>query len=721
MALCNVTGLVYLMDGSLARSRVLVFQRDRATLAAEYLGTTVPQPVFAKTDPDGAIDVDLLSGVYEIKLIGPRAGYLGRCVVPDAATARLEDIIDADALPDAPPVWLEQVIDARDAAEDAADRADAAATRVEGMEADIDYAVSTAEDALQAGGVTPQRFGAVGDGVADDTAAFQAMANYARANGVPMVVPGGTYSITDTVNLWHPCTLVTEDNAILVFSDMGGMGVKDGFVINLDPDISPDLFNKYRTSRISGFSVYIVGQDGGDFIRTPQDLTINGTHIMNGHAPMYIFENMQINGPKSVIASDISQFSWKNCFNIGAGNGHTVRNCFANGSYNPAIAPTEASTQSCFVKLSVSRTDDESVAGALRSPFITNNVVMYFGRVVDFGRRVSRCQISHFYVHHCWEGFIGDLSNSGGVAEAEEITISNCNINVQRCAISFSGRNNGVQLVDVDCTRAPGQFDHGQDWEGVRVSGPYRLTMTNCGIRHEHVYTNTSYGVRIVNPQSFIVSGLFFKGVSSNAALTYGVHITDPMKVSLSGVHHMLRCDTLVWIGGNKHAATDVTLSGVGFTSGTYLTLANRLVMEGQIGRWCVNDLDERVSTDAQTISFSDGADQTVILTPSRKHTVIRANASNGSMVRFQLDGGARSGDYFDMNLNILSTGGGFAICDSTGAIQASFVRPAQSGVGRYSVRGLYIGVQPDNNPANTFRVVYSGESNIEIGGPFPV
>ena len=720
MALCNVTGTVYLLNGELAQSRVVIFERDTKRIRAEYLGTTIPQPVITKTDKQGQIDVNLVTGVYQIKAVGPYGGYIGNCVVPDDASARLEDIIDVADLPEAPPVWLSQVTDARDQAVDAADRADDAADQVVGMVDDIDYAVATAEEAMQAAGVTPQRFGAVGDGLTNDTAAFQAMANYARANRVPMVVPGGTYLLDDTINLWHPCSLVTDENAVLIFSNMGGMGEKDGFVINLDPDIPSAMMNKYRTSRVSGFTVFIVGQDGGDFIRTPQGEPLQGTNILNGHAPMYVFENMQLNGAQSPITSHVSQFNWKNCFNIGPSNAATVRNCVANGGYNTASEPTPESTASCFIRLSASRYNDDPVFGALRSPFITNNVVMNFGRVIDFGRSVSRTQISHFYVHNCWEGFIGDLVTGSGTGDAGEVSIANCNINVQRCAISFSGVNNGIQLVDVDCTRAPGQFDHAEDWEGVRVSGPYRLTMTNCGIRQEHVYTNTSYGVRVTGAQSFIASGVFFKGVGADSALTYGIHVTNPIMVSLNSVHHMLRCANLVWLGGNRVAATDITLSSVGVTSSSYIPLVNRLVMEGQIGRWCVRDLDEVPTVFGSTLSFADGDNHILDITPQSFETRYRIVVSNGSVVRLNLLSGARPGDVVEIQFNLASTGGSLGVFDSTGTILASAVKASGGGTQRYYIRGNYLPASTPNAPSSTYRVLYSGESNTQIGDPFP-
>lgn len=66
MALCNVTGTVYLPNGQLARSRTIVFKRANQKVTAEYLGTVLPDDVIAQTSTSGKITVALLTGVYAV-------------------------------------------------------------------------------------------------------------------------------------------------------------------------------------------------------------------------------------------------------------------------------------------------------------------------------------------------------------------------------------------------------------------------------------------------------------------------------------------------------------------------------------------------------------------------------------------------------------------------------------------------------------------------------
>ena len=111
--LCNVTGTLYLPNGQFGKSLTLRFKRVDQRVTAEYLGAVVPNDVYTQSDKSGAVDFDILTGVYVMHVEG---GYSVRAVVPDAATADIADCIDAAAVPDQPPVWYQQALDALDAA-----------------------------------------------------------------------------------------------------------------------------------------------------------------------------------------------------------------------------------------------------------------------------------------------------------------------------------------------------------------------------------------------------------------------------------------------------------------------------------------------------------------------------------------------------------------------------------------------------------------------------
>ena len=104
MALCNVTGTVYLPNGQLARSRTIVFKRTDRRVTAEYLGTVLPDDVLAQTSTTGQIAVSLLTGNYSVHTEG---GYIGRVGVPDETAAYFADLIEIGEIPAVPPAWFD--------------------------------------------------------------------------------------------------------------------------------------------------------------------------------------------------------------------------------------------------------------------------------------------------------------------------------------------------------------------------------------------------------------------------------------------------------------------------------------------------------------------------------------------------------------------------------------------------------------------------------------
>ena len=178
MALCTVTGAVYLPSGELARSVTIKFSRVDKSVNAEYLGAVVPADVYVKTDRLGQVDFQILTGRY-IMSVGD---YSGGAVVPEADTANIADILTI-ITPSIPvPAWLAQALAARDAAIAAADAAQesadesATAGAAAGAAAAEPFATAAAASADEASDLADEAF----DSAA--AAAISAMIAVAAAN-----------------------------------------------------------------------------------------------------------------------------------------------------------------------------------------------------------------------------------------------------------------------------------------------------------------------------------------------------------------------------------------------------------------------------------------------------------------------------------------------------------------------------------------------------------
>ena len=67
MALCRITGTVYLPNGQPAASQEIQFYKADTKIRADYLGAVLPDVVTVMTSPTGGIAVDLLTGYYKLR------------------------------------------------------------------------------------------------------------------------------------------------------------------------------------------------------------------------------------------------------------------------------------------------------------------------------------------------------------------------------------------------------------------------------------------------------------------------------------------------------------------------------------------------------------------------------------------------------------------------------------------------------------------------------
>lgn len=133
--------------------------------------------------------------------------------------------------------------------------------------------------------VTPEDYGAVGDGVTDDTAAVQAAIRYALEHNVDFRAPSKAYGISSTITLLT--TAEAQKNAVIDFC---------GAELNVLSDITDALLCKTSDS---GF-----GNDAARWTRTVRNLVINckekaqnGIHHVMGRNLWY--ENVTVNDVKS--------------------------------------------------------------------------------------------------------------------------------------------------------------------------------------------------------------------------------------------------------------------------------------------------------------------------------------------------------------------------------------------------------------------------------------
>lgn len=566
MALCTVTGAVYLPSGKLARSVTIKFSRVDKSVNAEYLGAVVPADVFVKTDRLGQVDFQILTGKY-IMAVGE---YSGGAVVPEELTANIADILTIAVPGEQLPIWLEQAFAARDAAlsaaadaqgsaDDAADSADQAAAdavvgsaalvvanRAEGKADDALLASDAARAApfiafpsyaaalagagsvpppvlvisadvggietrwvrsvggtalgggwIPAGDATPEHFGAVGNGVASDTASVQAWLSYVIANSLNAVIPARDYLLDGPVS-------VTFSNK--QFSLTGcGIGASRFIVTGLG-GLLMDATD--RASQFTGrdFSVIARGISRGTGLRFT--LVPGG----NQHQRSVVLDNVEAKG--EAIATD--------CFDTFidlTGNWRPlVRGCVSGGPFGPGVSSDQSDS----------------------SPMFTATA----GIVIDdcYDPSIENC--------HVWSAYTG-ISSIG--TDQEALRITNTVINGVRVALDFF-RTTREPIIWIDNCHW-NYRDDGLKIDGARLivirgSHPYNEDLTNqyTGVPHDIWLKNTERV--IISDNIFHFDGhtgrinvFFDASVSANGLICtgniFGARAAEAVRVSVgaSNVH----------------------------------------------------------------------------------------------------------------------------------------------------------------------------------------
>jgi len=129
------------------------FQFRRTNVVGQDDFVVLPDPVYATTDTDGILTVDLFAGQYVAEYSRPNVGRISFAVgVPDTATANLDDLIDQN-----PPVTPSVLALAQAASASAIAARDIAQTAA----ASVGYAIIVVEDDAVGSIVPPEDGGFV--------------------------------------------------------------------------------------------------------------------------------------------------------------------------------------------------------------------------------------------------------------------------------------------------------------------------------------------------------------------------------------------------------------------------------------------------------------------------------------------------------------------------------------------------------------------------------
>jgi len=333
-------------------------------------------------------------------------------------------------------------------------------------------------------------FGAVGDGITDDTQAIQDAIN--GADGYSIYVPPGNYLITDTIDVPMGTSIIGAGSYITVFT-WSGMTGKDGFNI-----IDPGSGN-YLTTSFSGFAMAALDSIGNSGIVSP-----TGATIYTNRRPYYFINDVLFRDSDSSLT--ITNYGWMTGINIGDTRGGVINRVHMYSTYNPNNDDTG---QDNTVGIQLTGTTGNIAVGIID----TNTSSVRNGVNIGDGTE-------GFYLLNCEfiNGWIG-VQTSNALGEPGGF-LSNVHTNNNSRGFVFSNRPE-LNMVNCSAYRSDNYFDHTGSWIGLEISDSSKINVSNFNTEHGSLVTSATRREAIALSDS---NGITLTNIDCSAELTKGIY-----------------------------------------------------------------------------------------------------------------------------------------------------------------------------------------------------
>lgn len=504
---------------------------------------------------------------------------------------------------------------------------------------------------IYSGSVNVKWFGAIGDGVADDTASIQSALDAFDS----VFIPSGVFKITSTLTVTPPFSIKGSgaDTTILSFEDMTSS--TDG--------ISIQQGGNRTISTITDMVMQIKGANGRHCITSPR-----GTAIFNTNTPTYQFERLWFRGEIEQSLEGLYDYGWDRYLDIGDGVNHVIRDVFINGIYDYRVDPGTVTTDST-IGIFLSGVAGE---GGVLTPTIDHVYCHYVGIAVQFDYQLSNPFIVDSQFHRCYRGIHSPRTTSGSTYGVLEAQFDNLNINAQLACV-FIAQSAYLDITSVRCTRADGGFDHSDTWHGFKLENVDGMKIIGSRALNAEVtvYTNTHIGMLIENCDFVYISGY-----NAEDNLDRGIIFHDSTRVTCIGATFRAPAVSSIYFQYTSIANPEIAIINDRHTSATPTLYAfdggiSRESIEFIGGKTNYSSVDDSITG----ISASGGTDD--ITVTSNNQILRRQMNTSSSNHTFDLQNEkAREGDTFIFRIQMVAgfTGtvsitpnGGGAIWSKTG------------------------------------------------------
>ena len=426
---------------------------------------------------------------------------------------------------------------------------------------DNDTRISVLEGQLTALGTTSVQynvkaapFNAIGNGIADDTAAIQAAITQAVANQGVVVFPTGTYKITDRLNIAGNCTLIADGSSTSVI-------IKQYTAVK-------------ETFRITGSNVLI------------QDLNID---TQASPSSLYV-----INNSSTIVSSPLTNIIIQRCrfysSNASVFGGVEIR--FCTGAVIKDCTFTTSSQAVALMSCTKSNVSGNTITGANGSIQLTRTT----GLSLANSPQCTNCIVENNTIS-------GDRSNSIYLISPKNCTIRSNFITSANpsgggfYAIYINSSTDGASTIHSTYTTISDNTVDNTGWVSTAISAIYltytRFTVISGNVFNELSYmsVNVSYSLNVIGNQftnmiafaiitdassgDVVISNNGFTDIYSNASTTSAIFLSSasngrPYTITGNAVYRGTKSATYintygVYVSSPAQDFTNINVSGNAF------------------------------------------------------------------------------------------------------------------------------------------------------------
>jgi len=328
-------------------------------------------------------------------------------------------------------------------------------------------------------------FGAVGDGVTDDTTSIQ----LALDTGNDVIFPAGQYLITAQLNASAGSVLHGQGDCELIFQ-----GAISGIVFD-------DPTDHAKLAGMVGFEITKTTAQGVACITTPRGAGFNDFR------PMYIFDKLRFGGAYTASGTDgfAVDYSWATFFELGDSWLTLLQNIDALGEYDALTDPASQNLD-LFCHL-------DAVQGILSMRML--NVTTH--NIADF---ISIEEKAYFHLDNVDVSLArrGIVDHTNRVFEATPTDYGECGmhkviLNCQDYCIDLKNRF-ATSMVSVLCHRAVG-YNIGTNWYGIRLEEAVSCDIAGVEVSVNTTNTDTAIGIELASSSNCSIRGAKFSSVDT--------------------------------------------------------------------------------------------------------------------------------------------------------------------------------------------------------------